>query len=422
MLRLSAGKTAEWHRNFAVITAAAALLVCGWSAVAFLQFRICTTDFLVYQCAAHLVAHGQATAVYSADKLVALMHSVCPTLPPDFGRPFDYPPHALLFFSALGLLNYWQAAAVWAGLLICCILAAVWILQRTYVMDESVKPWFYTAILIAGPTIWSLTLGQTTAVLLLALCTAIWALKRNNDALAGAALAVLLIKPHEAVPIMLHFIGARRYRPLVWTVVTAIVLTGIAMLIFGPAIYAGFFHCIYVYFLTPKVADIDTRIGPTLKGVLLTLFGNTTPVSVITLAAVCTTYGFIYWSGRRAGKSKLWLEAGMFGSLPLAFAFAPHFLDYDFMLLAPGVAALVSQPLIHRMTPSLKAVAVAATALLIAPVFLPLHIWLYHTGIMNPSFFLLLAYGAAAQWFIRSNPSLFTEQDAGQDKGSSLQD
>lgn len=385
----------------AIFAAVLALGACCIAAAAFVTFKTSTTDFLAYYCAAQMIAHGHAPQLYIAKMLAVVEHQVCPSLAPGFSRPFLYPPYTLLFVSVLKFFSYKQAAALWSCLLVGSLAASMLIMKRTFELAPAVKPWFPFAVLVSGPAIWSLATGQPSPLLLVSICAAVWALKAERNAIAGVALASLLVKPHEALPMVLYLLGARRFVPLAFMAAVLAGLTAVSLLVFGPSVYQAFFNCMSLYLWTSRATDLDTQAGPTLRGVLLRLWGNSELVSIITVLALVSIYIFIIWFGNRMRKSPLWLEFGLLTSLPLGFAFALHFQSYDQLLLVPAAAALLSKPLAEPETRLIKIAALVALIIFSAPIFLPLHVWWNVTGMLNPFFFLIAAFGAFSLWLIR---------------------
>jgi hypothetical protein len=389
----------------AIVSIVATLLCCIASWI-FLTRALGSTDFLVFYSAAKMAVAGRGAAVYDRTNLDSVEHALSPELPPGDYSPYLYPPQALLFLSPLGFLDGHQARTCWLGLMIGSLIGGLFVILRTYRIEGAARIWFVSLALLSGPVVWCILIGQFGTVLLLALALAVWAMKQGRTITAGAALAILLIKPHEALPLLLYLAGARRYQILssvaLWTV--AGLLGGLAL--FGPAYYAGFIHSTLAN-LSNNANFINSQLGPTFRGVLLSIFGHGALVSAIALAALCAVYLFCFWLGRQMGQTSLWLEAGLLGCMPLGFAFALHFQDYDLLLLLPSVALLFSQPLLTLMPGALVALAALAGLLISTPIYLEAHTKVRNDKIANPYFLLLIAVQAAQLWFVNQHRQSF---------------
>jgi hypothetical protein len=104
-------------------------------------------------------------------------------------------------------LAFWVYVAVMAG---AALLAAA-IGARVYQLDPRV------ALIVAfawAPTLGSAALGHNEAIAVLLDLTAIWALSRDRDAIAGVAVALLLYKPTVALPLLGLLLLRRRWLAL----------------------------------------------------------------------------------------------------------------------------------------------------------------------------------------------------------------
>lgn len=391
----------------AIATLAAASLCCiaCWM---FLTRSLGSTDFLVFYSAAKMAVAGQAAAVYDQTSLNSVEHALCPELPSEDYSPYLYPPQALLLLSPLGLLDDHWVRGLWLGLMLTGLLGSMLLLLRIYRIDGAARTWFITTSLVSGPVIWCILIGQFGTILLLALSCSIWCLKRKSDIGSGAALSLLLFKPHEALPLLLYLAGARRYRSLVWAALwTALgLLAGFAL--FGSSYYAGFFNSTLAN-ATNNTGFINSQLGPTLRGVLLSYFGNNLLISATALTALCVVYLFCFWLGAKMSESRLWLETGLLGCLPLGFAFALHFHDYDILLLLPTVAALLSQPLIKHFPRAIIILASLSGLLMSTPIYLEVHTRVRKDRIANPYFLLLLVMQATQFWMLRKKQQDFSK-------------
>ncbi len=398
-------KPARIVQVIATLAAASLCCIASWM---FLTRSLGSTDFLVFYSAAKMAVAGQGAAVYDRTSLNSVEHALCPELPPEDYSPYLYPPQALPLLSPLGLLDNRWARGIWLGLTLACLLGSMLLLLRTYRIQGAARPWFITLSLISGPVIWCILIGQFGTVLLLALSLSIWCLKRRSDIAAGAALSLLLFKPHEALPLLLYLAGARRFRSLFWATLWTVLGLLIGFALLGPSYYGGFINSTLAN-STNNTGFINSQLGPTLRGVLLSYFGNNTLISATAMTALCIVYVFCFWLGAKMSKSRLWLEAGLLGCLPLGFAFALHFHDYDILLLLPTVAALLSQPLINYFPRAIIILASISGLLMSTPIYLEAHTRVRKDRIANPYFLLLLVMQATQFWVLRKKRQDFSK-------------
>jgi hypothetical protein len=131
---------------------------------------------------------------------------------------FAYPFYTALLVWPLTLVSYAWASAIWMVLLEACLIAAVLLLMHLY-------GWRPSPPMLAALLVWSLTnyfaargliLGQPALVVYLLQVVVLWALARQHDTLAGAALAFSTIKPQMVflfVPLLLLWAWrVRRWR------------------------------------------------------------------------------------------------------------------------------------------------------------------------------------------------------------------
>jgi Glycosyltransferase family 87 len=141
---------------------------------------------------------------------------------------FPYPAAAAFAYAPLGALEFDTAAAVWAGLLIVCVLAAVWIL--------GVRDWRVVGVVISSaPVIGAVAIGTLTPVLLLLVAIA-WRW-RSTFWVAGGAVAVAVSLKLFLWPLALWLAATRRWWAALAATGLAITMTFAAWAAIG---WAGF--------------------------------------------------------------------------------------------------------------------------------------------------------------------------------------
>jgi len=133
---------------------------------------------------------------------------------------FAYPLYVSLFIFPLAFLPYPQAQALWLSGLVFLTLATVIMLLRTLHWRPSAGGLLALSLwcLLLYPTARSIVLGQFTILVLALVASALWAIERGWDLLAGCSLALATIKPQMVfllIPFLLLWaLLWRRYRIL----------------------------------------------------------------------------------------------------------------------------------------------------------------------------------------------------------------
>jgi len=129
------------------------------------------------------------------------------------GLPFLNPPFVSGLFYPLALLPYGVAQAVWLGLSVAALAAALALLwPELRRLDRKWRVVFVLAALASAPVFWSLLYGQLSTLVLLSWVASYRLLKARREGAAGLALAVCLIKPPLAVVPALFLLTTGRWR------------------------------------------------------------------------------------------------------------------------------------------------------------------------------------------------------------------
>jgi len=179
-------------------------------------------DFVTFWTASRLTLDGMPLQAYSFEALLQAQHSALPKMAGS--GPWFYPPTFLLIVFPLALLP-----CAFSFLLFIGITGAIFIkfLRRILPMREALLP------ILAFPGIWlNGVYGQNGFVTAtLAGCALVFLERR--PVLAGACIGMLSIKPHLAILFPIALICARMWIPFVSAAITAALLTGVSMLVFG---------------------------------------------------------------------------------------------------------------------------------------------------------------------------------------------
>ena len=195
-------------------------------------------DFRAFYCGGATVLHGQNP--YISGPILR-----CEQVPAPFGLhtardavdlPAPFPGYALAMFALVSLLPYTAAAAAWLVLLIACTVVSCIFLGR--LCDRS--PWSILALLAVAFSVSVIPYGELAPVIFVALTGGALALRAGSRPGLIAALIVLALLPHVALPVFAAlFIWSRLAR---WPV--AAVSVGLAVLdvvVGGPNLAATYF-------------------------------------------------------------------------------------------------------------------------------------------------------------------------------------
>lgn len=288
-------------------------------------------DFMTYWTAGRLAIRAENP--YDAESVFGVQLAA--------GWPYDdpnllwNPPWVLAIIVPVGLLPFHVATFVWLLLQLTLLLVNGFVLWR-YVAPRSGRYWI--GLVLAAcfvPSWFALTMGQISPWLLAGAVGFLWAARKGRDLAAGAALALLMIKPHVTY---LFFLAAlwwiwrsRRWRIPIGLLVALAGASGLVLLvdrdIFGEYLAAAANPPLY-------------WATPTLGAWLRILFG-VDQYWLQFVPSLVGALGLVVWLWRRRGPWRWDLVAG-----PLLLASvvtAAYGWSYDHLVLLPAVAVLVNR-------------------------------------------------------------------------------
>jgi Glycosyltransferase family 87 len=219
---------------------AVGLLVAQFVQTPQLLARLQMYDFVEYWAAGHLIAAHENP--YDGDR----MHE----LERDAGRTEDgilmwNPPWTLPFVLPFGLLPVRMAHLVWLALSLGVLGFCADRLWQLYGGDRERRWIGWLLVLTFVPTLFALSAGQITPLLLLGVVGFLFFMDRKFETLAGVAAVLIAVKPHLAylfwVALLLWSIRERRWRTLAGGIVAGLVLTAIPLL-FNPQVLQQYWH------------------------------------------------------------------------------------------------------------------------------------------------------------------------------------
>ncbi len=284
------------------------------------------TDFLSFWAASNLLHHGGSA--YDAAAHIAQQREIYP------GQKgftaFFYPPPFLLICWPIAAFGYLPALAIW----LVTTGAAYAFAVRAWLGR---LPWYAFA---AFPPVWyTITHGQTSFLLAALLGGACWLIAGKRGFLGGVLLGLAVFKPQFGLLFPLVLIASRQWRALAGAGLSAVSVSLLATLAFGPQIWGEWLGVMsaaqtamgsgvigFAKMQSPLAAARLLGAGPDLANALQ--LGVTFIVAAV-LAHRAWRYGFT-----------LDLGAALLVGALLA---TPFVLDYDLTLLAFPLALMASR-------------------------------------------------------------------------------
>jgi len=156
---------------------------------------------------------------------------------------FFNPPPTLLLLRPFLVLGYIPSRIVWGVLSTAMLLLSATLSADALGWHPEARTRLLTAwwILCSVPTMLLVPLtGNTSAVVLLSLSLSLWLFGRGREGLAGAALALTLIKPQLAVLGLLLLLYKRRWRALGGCAAATALVVAVSLPLVGLPVYGDF--------------------------------------------------------------------------------------------------------------------------------------------------------------------------------------
>lgn len=318
------------------------------------------SDFVAYYGGARLVALGHSSSLYNFTVLgrfeAALVH---PLHVRDGVLPFIYPPYLAVTLAPLAALSYNAAYFAWLVLNCCLVGIVLYALCRYAGLRGRAAALFWVASLSFLPVFVGVVQGQTSPLLLALTTLAVLALVGGHEGIAGAALAVALVKPPYVVPFLLVLLVRRRWRALLAFAAVAGLLTAVPTMLIGLSSDRAYLQTLVRATGWHNQFGYGAQWNQSLSGFTELLI----PGRAATLVALVTGVAFLCLLGWSAHRSARIDEALALAAL-VALLISPHVLIHDLSLLVlPVAVALKSRPL-HG--PTLAAILVAGYLALLA--------------------------------------------------------
>ncbi len=276
-------------------------------------------DFLTFYAGAKLAAAGHAAWAYNIPHMLAAERSV---IPPAELTAWFYPPFFFFVVLPLAALPFFAAYAVFTGLTL-----ALYVRVFRTVTKRPVAMW----CLAGFPGLWINLLHGQNAFLTASLAAGTCLLLERSPLAAGALIGCLLAsKPHLALLFPVVLVAIRGWRALASALVTAAMLTGAAVAVFGRATIKPFLAGLASARHFTEDGSLPWHKMPTTFALLRMWHVPVGPAYAahLTLAVFATVGVWQVW--RRSGDWQLRGAALMAGT----FLLSPYVFDYDLAWLA----------------------------------------------------------------------------------------
>jgi hypothetical protein len=246
-----------------------------------------------------------------------------------------YPPWTLALVLPFSLLPFGTATLVWLLVQLLLILASGVLLWLYFAPDDG-RYWIGPVLAVAFvPGLFALNFGQISPWFLAGVVGFLWAERKGWDLLAGAALALLAIKPHYVYLFLLAALWwiwrSRRWR-IVPGFLGLLLAASLLVLLYAPD----------AFFAYPQaLSEPPTYWASPVLGTWLRLILGYDREWLQFLPSLAGVLGLVIWLWRRRGP---WRWERVAPPLLLACALtASYGWEYDQLVLLPVVIALVSQ-------------------------------------------------------------------------------
>jgi alpha-1,2-mannosyltransferase len=288
------------------------------------------TDFLSYYGGAHFVWYGHPSNMYDFNALGAYeKHVAAPDRLRDSVLPYLYPPFVALIFAPLAALKIAAAFLIWVGISFILLAGSLYAISRQSGLSRDASIFYWVVGISLLPAFVGLAQGQTSLLLLALMTMSVLALLNRQPALAGAALALALVKPPYVLPFLVVLLVSRQWKAMASFAVVAAALFAIPSAALGLSVNSGYADTMR------KASGWRTQLGGwepkwnhSLEGFFSLLVA--TPVStILTYAADAAVLALVAWCAWNAAD----LEVPLVVAAVAALLISPHVLVHDLSLL-----------------------------------------------------------------------------------------
>ena len=284
-------------------------------------------DFLQFYTLGHLASERRIAAMYD----MTALHEAQVALVPEskaFLYPAVYPPQVPVLFAALAGSSYQTALVVWS---ILTVIGYALILWSAWKPVSAMLPERGLLIVAAAafPPFWMLVMYGQITILILAAFWAGWvALERGHRVLAGAAFALLALKPQFGIPLAVIVLARREWAMLVGAVASVAVQSAVVWMSLGAEAFRGFASTLAVTFNNVDLLEATPIYSHTLRS-LTRLLPNAIGLPIWIAAAAV-----VLWNTARVWRSEAPIRLRVGIVILASLLVNPHAIVYDATVLA----------------------------------------------------------------------------------------
>ena len=322
--------------------------------------KIKGTDFLQFYVAGSFVREGRLNELYDLQPLYARAQSIVPGSPDTIYAPMQSP-QTLLAFAPVSAFSYPVAVTIWIVVIV-LLYAASCVITWRYCTGLHRYRYETIACAAAFPGLFSTVLhGQTSAVALLAVAAALFALRRGWPFVAGLAVGCLAFKPHWLLAAGAVFVAVREWRVVAGAVTGAAAQFGITYVLMGPAVMSAYWRTLQT------VQRLGDLLEPYPGDSLRSFFKVFVPWDTAAMVAYLLCAVAALWVATRIWRSDAAFELRASAVVLATLLISPHAFPYDLILLAPVFFLLANWFAEHPSHPPSRAVSFTLCALFVGP-------------------------------------------------------
>jgi hypothetical protein len=274
-----------------------------------------------------------AAALYDADAMSAIVARVIPGAVPAWFPP-AYGPQMALFFRPFASLSYFTALYVWFGLSLLAYAVCAYAIWRVCPRLHD-RPWTTAVLLVAAPALhFALGFLHVSAIGLVCVTAAFFALRADRPLLAGLAIGSLAYKPPLGLAAAFVFIGAGEWRIVLGAIAAAAAQLAAGSLYWGPSMWIRYGEALRRYAEVPVEPFKFQMHSWRAFFELLRLQASIALLAYLIMALVTLAIAFRCWRAR--GPLALRYSVLLIATVLVD----PHMYAYDLVLLMPAFLLL----------------------------------------------------------------------------------
>lgn len=287
-------------------------------------------DFADYYAAGKMVVVGDIAHVYDVPTHHVMLEQVLGK-PTSLTLPWRYPPIFLLLIVPFALLPFWAALVLW---LFISLALALYCANRMLPKRKALS-----LLLLGFPGLYMNLLWGQNGFLSAALLAVGVGFIENNPVLSGAMFGLMFYKPQIAIFPLLILLLTKRWKALLSTAGSALLVSLVSLAVFGADTWLHFMESLFgstANLLATDRASIATiQLSPfnslRILGVdaMTAIFAQ----AVVSIIASCA----VLWVWKKSKNISL-MGAMLVLGIPLAI---PYFMQYDLIILAVPLILLV---------------------------------------------------------------------------------